>query len=212
MDVRIQELVDYTMEKLGLGNYYLHSYDLDRQVSNQNQTVYSLEMEWLPEHIKTWDDEDEVPEGTASISISIDSKRFNSIIFVGGKSYSDNPVLQEKIINWIEQETGLTYEEDFVFGQDEGDRLSFNRIINGLEIRPREWVEIQFDKAGQLVFYSLYGSFMDKPKISKELYTLNLQKAEPLAKKQFQQWDFPSNEQQRFVSMYGIEEVYIRRS
>lgn len=167
-------------------------------------------MEWLPEHIKTWDDEDEVPEGTASISISIDSKRFNSIIFVGGKSYSDNPVLQEKIINWIEQETGLTYEEDFVFGQDEGDRLSFNRIINGLEIRPREWVEIEFDKAGQLVFYSLYGSFMDKPKISKELYTLNLQKAEPLAKKQFQQWDFPSNEQQRFVYMYGIEEVYIR--
>lgn len=79
-----------------------------------------------------------------------------------------------------------------------------------MEIRKREWVEIEFDKAGQLVFYSLYGSFMDKPKISKELYTLNLQKAEPLAKKQFQQWDFPSNEQQRFVSMYGIEEVYIR--
>ncbi len=61
MDARIQELVDYTMEKLGLGNYYLHSYDVDRQVSNLNQTVYSLEMDWLPEHIKTWDDEDEVP-------------------------------------------------------------------------------------------------------------------------------------------------------
>lgn len=161
MEARIQELVDYTMEKLGLGNYYLHSYYLDRQVSNQNQTVYSLEMDWLPEHFKTWDDED--AEGAASISISIDSKRFNSIIFVGGKSYLDNPVLQvkdqEEIINWIEQETGLTYEEDFVFGQDEGDRLSFNRIINGLEIRPKEWVEIEFDKAGQLVFYSLFWEF-----------------------------------------------------
>ncbi len=63
-------------------------------------------------------------QGTASISISIDSKRFNSIIFVGGKSYLDNPVLQvkdqEEIINWIEQETGLTYEEDLYLGKMRG--------------------------------------------------------------------------------------------
>ncbi|MDL0437016.1 hypothetical protein QQB53_14610, partial [Niallia sp. SS-2023] len=77
MDARIQALVDYTKEKLSLGNYYLYSCDLDRKVTNQNKTVYSLEMEWLPEHIKAYDEEDEVPEGTASVSIYMDSRKFN---------------------------------------------------------------------------------------------------------------------------------------
>ncbi|MCM3031782.1 hypothetical protein SFC55_05920 [Niallia taxi] len=214
MDARIQALVDYTKEKLSLGNYYLYSCDLDRKVTNQNKTVYSLEMEWLPEHIKAYDEEDEVPEGTASVSISIDTKRFNSIIFVGGKSYLDKPVLQVKnkkeIIRWIERESGLTYEEDFISWQEDEDKLSFIRIIDGLEIRPKEWMEIEFDEAGQLVFYSVYGSFIDKLVIRNEPYTLNLHKAEHLVKKQFQQWDFSAMEQQRIVPAYAIEEVYIR--
>ncbi|RVT61624.1 hypothetical protein [Niallia taxi] len=214
MDARLQELVDYTQEKLGLENYYLHSHDLDRSVSNQNKTLYTLEMEWLPEHIKAYDEEDEVPEGVASISIYIDSRKFNSIIFVGGKSYLNKPILQVKdkagIIKWIEAETGLTYEEDFVFWREEETRLSFKRIIIGVEISPTEWIDIEFDEEGNLVFFSMYGDFMNKLLVKEELYTLDLHKAEQITKQQFQQWDFPVDEQKRIVRAYAIEEIYIR--
>lgn len=214
MDARLQELVDYTQEKLGLQNYYLHSHDLDRSVSNQNKTLYTLEMEWLPEHIKAYDEEDEVPEGVASISIFIDSRKFNSILFVGGKSYLNKPILQVKdkaeIIRWIEAETGLTYEENFIFWKEEETRLSFKRIINGVEISPTEWIDIEFDEEGNLVFFSMYGDFMNKLPVKEELYTLDLHKAEQITKQQFQQWDFPVDEQKQIVSAYAIEEIYIR--
>ncbi|TRZ36777.1 hypothetical protein CEQ21_14785 [Niallia circulans] len=214
MDARLRELVDYTKETLGLENYYLHSHDLDRSVSNQNKTMYTLEMEWLPEHITAYDEEDEVPSGTAAISLYIDSRKFNSIIFVGGKSYLNKPILQVTdkagIIRWIETETGLTYEQDFVFWKEEDARLSFKRIINGLEISPIEWIDIEFDEEGNLVFFNMYGDFMNKLPVKEEIYTLDLHKAEQITKQQFQHWDFPFDEQKRIVTAYAIEEVYIR--
>lgn len=214
MDARIQALVDYTKEKLSLGNYYLYSCDLDRKVTNQNKTVYSLEMEWRPEHIKAYDEEDEVPEGTASVSIYMDSRKFNSIIFVGGKSFLNKPILHVKdkagIIDWLEAETGLTYEKDFVFWKEEEDRLSFKRIINGVQISPIECIDIEFDEDGSLVFFSMYGDFINKLPVKEEIYTLDLHKAEHIAKQQFQQWDFPLDEQKQIISLYGLEEIYIR--
>lgn len=214
MDARLQELVDYTKEKLGLGNYYLEEYYLRRHVSSTLKTVYTLEMEWFPKHIIARTEDDEVPDGTASVSIFIDSKKLKNIMFIGGKSFLEKPLLENRdkqtTIHWIEQETGMSFKEDFILWKKEERSLSFTKAINGVEVHPREWVELEFDEAGELVTYWMYGDLTEKTSASKENYTLNLQNAEPYIRKHFGLWDFPIDELEQLIRAYTIEEVYIR--
>lgn len=48
MDVRIQELIDFTKTKFGLDNYYLQRHQFYRSVNIFNETDYILSMEWFP--------------------------------------------------------------------------------------------------------------------------------------------------------------------
>lgn len=70
-DVRIKELVEFAKKKFGLNNYYLQEYQFHRSVNFFNETVYTLSMEWFPNHAVQEDGSN--PEGTASIEIDIKS-------------------------------------------------------------------------------------------------------------------------------------------
>ena len=50
MDIRIKELVELTRKKFGLSNYYLQEHQFYRSVNEFNETVYTLSMEWFPDH------------------------------------------------------------------------------------------------------------------------------------------------------------------
>jgi len=87
MELRLLGLVDSTKIKFGLENYYLKRYELYRKVNIFNETIYSFCMEWFPIHYSVHEEKDYNPEGTAVIEIDVNSGRFNSVIFVGGKSF-----------------------------------------------------------------------------------------------------------------------------
>ena len=210
MDTRVQELVEYTINKFGLNQYYLENYYFNRTVNSFNETVYTLAMEFFPNHAEK-DDDDLNPDGTVCIEINIENRKFTSVIFVMGKSYTENGVVyngeMEEIIEWVENETGLTYGKHFQIHKEEKGEVYFKACINSISVSPSGWINIKFNEEGKLTLFSVFGEF---PSIEvAEEFSLNLDKIDHLKKEQIKLINFPSYEEKKLYSIYAVEEIYI---
>ncbi|MGQ4666871.1 hypothetical protein ACUIJN_13765 [Metabacillus halosaccharovorans] len=214
MDARIKELIVRTKEKFGLRNYYLQTYEIYRRVNFFSDTVYTLCMEWFPNH-ESVDDDGSNPDGTAVIEIDIHTKRFTSAIFVRGKTYAHNGVsfanlTNDDMIKWIEQETGLVYEKQFKLYKEEERELHFMECIDGISVSPSGYIEVHYDEEGKLTFFSNHGHYPSKEMVLIENYSLTFEKIEQLAHKQLRLLEYPSYEQKRLFPLFAVEEIYIR--
>lgn len=213
LDGRIQELIDYTYIKLGLENYILQRHKLYRKVNFQNETIYTLSMEWFPKNV-TELDEDLNPVGTAVVELRIDNRKFESIIFVDGKSYADSLTFSNvglgQVVNWIEQETGLKNGAQFRLVEEKTGEYRFQECYHGVPVSPSGYIEIKFDDEGRLIFYSVFGSFPSAQLFNMEEFTLSLNDVEEIAAEQVKRIDFPSYEKKQLIPIYALEEIYIR--
>lgn len=212
MDRRIKEIVNALKVKFGLDSYDLARYNLGRSVNIFNETLYTLSTEWIPQHIPIPEDGLN-PDGTAVIELDVNSRKVKSVIFVGGKSYAKSVLFdhfdRNAIIQWIEQVTGLTYQQQFRL-QEEGEReLLFRECIDGIDVSPSGMIEVNFDAEGKLTMFTVHGQFPSKEQIRKETYSLSLDKMDPVAKAQLQLIEFPVEEQQQLIPIYGLEEIYV---
>ncbi len=212
MDIRIKELLDTTQQKYGLDNYYLHSHEIYRDVTILGETNYFLSMEWFPAHMKEWKG-DYNPEGTAVITIDLQSRNYKSVIFVGGKTYANGTPFQNVdfngVIRWIEAEARVVYGKQFHLEKEQIGEYHFIEKIGSIPVTPGGRIELRFDAEGRLVFYSVYGQFPSSSLVHKENYTLTLQTIEPQARKQLQLIEYPVYETKQLLTIYGIEEIYI---
>ena len=213
MDTRIKELINYTKSKFGLDNYDLHTQSLRRSVNIFNETIYTLGMEWFPSHIGAREEDGSNPEGTASIDIDVHTRQFKSVIFVGGKSYADGTKFRNldknDIIKWIENETGLRYGKQFQLIKDEKREFRFKECINGVAVSPSGMIEVKFDKEGKLTWFSVNGHFPMKDRVKEETFTLTLENVDSIAHQQLKLIEFPSDEEQKLIPVYAIEEIYV---
>ncbi|MCM3764926.1 hypothetical protein [Neobacillus niacini] len=214
MDRRIQELIEFTKIKFGLSNYYLQRHRLYRNVNIFNETSYTLSMEWFPKHETVHEDDDSNPEGTASIEINVNTRKFESAIFVLGKTYAKDGITfanldTKAIIKWIEQETGLKYGKQFQLHKEEEGELQFIGCYNGVPFSPSGSIEVKFDLEGKLTSFSAYGQFPVREWIREENYSLSLGKIEHIARGQLKLLHFPSFEQERLIPIYALEEIYV---
>lgn len=214
MDKRIQDLVDRTREKFGLDSYYLQSHSLNRNVDIFNDTSYILSMEWFPNHITELEDDDLNPDGTAVIEIDINSHKFKSVIFVMDETHANNGVSfanldTNDIIKWIEQETGLIYGKQFQIDQKEEGELHFKESINGVAVSPSGSIDIEFNKEGKLTLFAVDGQFASKDMVKEETYTLSLEEVKHLLMEQLKLVEFPSDELEKRIPVYVVDEIYI---
>lgn len=209
----MQELIDHTKNKFGLHSYYLANNQFFRRVNTFNETIYTLSMEWYPNHVVKLED-DLNPEGTASIEINLNQNKIENVIFVNGKSYAENGIIfshsdKENIIKWIENETALTYGEQFRLEKEDEGELIFKACVNGVSIFPPGSIELKFDNEGKLTCFSIFGQFPTKEQVKEEKYTLSLDQVQPLAMKQLKFIEMPSFEQNQLLPIYAIEEVFV---
>ncbi|GIP33564.1 hypothetical protein [Paenibacillus sp. J2TS4] len=214
MNSRTQQLIDFTKAKFGLDNYYLQRHRFDREITPANETVYTLSMEWFPNHAAGQEEEDLNPEGTAVIEIEVNRPKVKSVIFVMGKTYAQNGIVfpnrnTQEIIQWVEAETGLTYGKQFQLRKEEEGELQFAECFEGIAVSPSGFIEVKWNPQGQLTSFSVYGQFPFPKSVKQEIYTLSLDKAEPLAKEQFKLVNFPSYEQNQWVPVYAVEEIFV---
>ena len=74
---------------------------------------------------------------------------------------------------------------------------------------PGFMITVKFDEMGKLTSYSRYGTAPRQEDVEKSTFTLTLEEIEPLVKKQLQLVNFPSELENRFVSAYAMEEVFV---
>lgn len=173
-------------------------------------------MEWLPNHIKNWDDETYNPEGTVCIEIDIHSRKTKRAIFSKGISSVDGMTFdlnnRDEIIKWIEKETGLNYGRQFKFWKEEERELHFKECIDGVAVSPSGNIEVKLDTEGRLILFSIYGQFPSEKLVKREKYLLSLEQIEKLAEEQFKLFEFPVIEQKKLVPVFAIEEIYIKNN
>lgn len=215
MDSRVQELADLAKEKFGLGNYYLARHHFYRSVHYINDTVYTVSMEWFPNHVTEPQDDESNPEGAAGIEINIQTHRVERAIFVRGQTYAKDGVLfatldRASIIEWVERETGLKYGEQFDIQKESEGELQFRGCFNGVALSPGGSIDVKYNHDGMLTSFFIDGHFPTKEMVKEEKFSLTLEQIEHLTKKQLQFIEAPLYKQKRFVSFYGIEEIYVK--
>ena len=214
VDRRIQELIEFTKVKFGLDNYYLQHHSISRNVNIFNDTNYTLCMEWFPNHVTEQEDDGSNPEGTAIIETNVATRKFESAIFVMGKTYAKDGITfanlgTNEIIKWIERETGLIYGKQFQLHKEEEGELLFTECIDGVSLSPSGFIDVKFNGEGKLTSFSIHGQCPSKEMIKEETYTLSFKAVEHLAKKQLKLVEFPSYEHKKLFPVYAVEEIYV---
>jgi len=213
MEQKIQALITATKEKFGLTNYYLHTSSFRRSLDIFEDTTYILTTEWLPSHAKKVEEDDLNPPGTAIIDINVHTGQLKSILFVDNKSFAEKNIIvstsTKDIIQWVEEETGLTYNEQFQLVEEGNGRLFFKECFMGIPVSPSGSIEIKYNQAGQLTLFSAIGQFPPKNKFKQDVPALSLEKVADLSKKQIKLIEFPLEKQKQILPFYGLEEIYI---
>ncbi|MBH0174245.1 hypothetical protein IHV09_11790 [Fictibacillus sp. 23RED33] len=140
--------------------------------------------------------------------------KLNNAIFVMGETYARDGIQfaggTEEVIKWIKQETGLTHNEQFQIHKETKYEIEFRSSIDNTPISPSGMIEVKWNDKRQLTFFSVHGEFPTGHTVKCESYTLSLEKAKHIAKKQLKRIEFPSFEQKKLFAVYAVEEIYIR--
>ncbi|GKU76066.1 hypothetical protein [Paenibacillus sp. L3-i20] len=217
MEKWIEKHIKDAENKFALDDYRFHSYSLHRSGSSANETIYTLSLEWFPNHAPVVnEDEGSNPTGTAVIRINLNTNLYDSVIFVQGESFAgENGVTfslndEAEIIRWIERETGMKHGSQFERDTRGKDKPGFRyrSIYNGIRTSPSGSISIELDQEGKLVFYSVIGPFPMVETISEDQFTLTFKEVEPLILEQLQLTEFPITNKKKWVSAYGLEEFY----
>lgn len=140
-------------------------------------------MEWFPKHATEPTDDDSNPEGAAVIEINVATRKFESVIFVMGKTFAKDRVMfadldTKTIIKWIECETGLTYRKQFQLHKESEGELHFKECYEGVAVSPSGFIDVKFNQEGKLTSFSVHGQFPSKEMVKEETYTLTLEAVE----------------------------------
>ncbi|GGJ82423.1 hypothetical protein GCM10007063_01140 [Lentibacillus kapialis] len=211
MDKQLQAAVDYARDSLGLHDHQLKRYQFFRDKNHFNETNFILNMEWHP--IGNADDALN-PAGTAVVDINFYTKAVRLVEFIGGVNNADSSLYpsstaKEDVIEWIEEMTGLTFGRQFLIAHEKEQVLKFAAAVDNIPVSPSGMIRVEFNKDGLLTVFSIDGEFPDEAQIEWEPFALTPDKYEPFAKIQCQLWRLPDQEQEKWLSVYGIEEVFL---
>lgn len=214
MSERLEKFIGLAKSKFGLKNYRLHTHDISRHVNEFKETEYVLAMEFFPPHVEGPLADGSNPPGTAVIEMDVQRKMFNQVIFVEGKSFAEDGVAfpnldTNRMIQWIEKETGLTYDHDFFLVKSEERKLYFEARCNGLPVYPLASIEIELDENGRLILFSIDGSFPKGKRVKTEKFHLSLETLADIAKQQIQLVEFPLHSNNKILPFYSLEEIFI---
>lgn len=213
MDERLQRIADEAQVKFGLDAYRLERYFIYKERDSTGIAVYNFNMEWFPKELNEPIDEDYNPVGTAIVEYAIQKQHFSSVSFVQGETFSTKTHFPNQTVDevaaWLEEETGLIYEQDFKLTEANVNGFQFKSDVDGIHITPSCMIEVEFDDTGKLTSYHSYGTIPSQELVEKSKLTLTLEEIEPIVKKQLQLVKFPSETEKRFVSVYAMDEVYV---
>lgn len=213
MDARLQKIIEGTQEKFGLENYQLGTSEIYKERDIKGKAFYNFTMEWYPLESAESLEEDLNPDGTAIIEYHIQKEQFNSVTFVQGMSFSTVTQFPNKSVEevsaWLVEECGATFLSAFKLVEERANYFRFESGIEGIRMSPNFVIEVTHDDNGKLTSYHRSGLNPVAEQIEKSSFTLTLEEIEPLVKNQLQLVQYPSEVENRFKSIYAMEEVFV---
>ncbi|MFD1361379.1 hypothetical protein [Lentibacillus salinarum] len=214
MNKQLLDVVDYTRETLGLHNYQLERYYFFREKTLLNETMYSVSMEWFPNDAEMTTENELNPEGTAVVDVDFHTKAIRRLMFIGDVNRADHNVYptseaKEEAIEWIEDMTGLVFGRQFLIAREEEQVLQFGAAVDNIPVSPGGIIRTTFNDDGVLTDFYIDGDFPNEEQIRWEPFALTPDKYEPVAEAQCKLLTLPDQEQEKWVPVYGIEEVFL---
>ncbi|WLV24334.1 hypothetical protein QR721_11925 [Aciduricibacillus chroicocephali] len=208
MDERIQELIDHTQKLCGLGAYTLKSH----HIFHNAQDGYIFSTEWQPNEDET-EKTNSNPPGTAVIGIDFHTKTLKSLVLVKDVSYIETGILpgndRDQLLDWIEEETEMTYGRQFQLIKEDKNRFEFRASIDNLPVAPTGKIDIKFNDKGQLVLFSVHGLFPDESDMAWEPFSLTSEDTESFARDSLTLVDIPVEKKMAWIPVYSFEEQFI---
>lgn len=212
MNKQLQQLADDLVEKFGLAHYQLETAACHIETNFSGETHYICDLEFFPNETKN-QIEDYNPPGTAIISYNITTEKLVSILFVNGQSFSTKTIFHKQsvkeVAKWIEEETGYRYGDDFTAFDTLDNGYLFKAEINGYDSTPDGFIEVEFDDVGKLTSFRISNEKVFTVNQQPETFTRTIEDVIPMMKDFVKLEQFPDEEQQRFVSVYTAEEIYV---
>ncbi|MBE1554325.1 hypothetical protein [Sporosarcina limicola] len=213
MDERLQKIVDKTRGKFGLEASKFEDYSILKVRDNMGDAFYIFNMKWFPNEVTELVEEGTTPLGTAFISYLIQQEKYKSISFASAESsftrtHFPNKTAHE-VIEWLEEETGLTSGEDFKLTEANANEFYFESEIDGIPLSPSCTIKVAFDDVGKLTSFHWDGTLPSHEQVEKSEFSLTLEEIEPIVKMQLQLVEFPSEARGSFVPVYAMDEVYV---
>ncbi|ALX49688.1 hypothetical protein AOX59_14585 [Lentibacillus amyloliquefaciens] len=213
MAEEFQTVVDDIRESLSLNNHKLKRHHFFREKNHFNETTYILSMEWFPENSNIATD-DYNPEGTAVVDVNFHTKEIKQILFVNNVNSADHSVypssvVKEDVIDWIEDMTALTFGRQFLIAQEDEQKLVFRAAVDNIPVSPSGMIRVEFNENGLLTLFSIDGEFPTEEQIEWEPFALTPDTYEPVAETQCQLLELPSQEQEKWLPVYGMEELFL---
>lgn len=213
MNSKVKERMEQIKERYGLDKYRFHSYDIYRYVTAHCETEYILSTEWIPDHEEGVRDGETLPEGAAVVEVNLHSDKLKRLVFVEGKSFAEptgiNPEEIEEVISWIEEQTGLIHNQQFHLKSQSGSSYVFQECLNGVRVYGGGTIEVTFNSEGELVLFSVTGSYPDEDLVQKEPFTLQLEEVLDIAYEQFQYFEYPMIKRKQWIPLYGLKEAVL---
>src|SRR5690625_3608418 len=219
MDERIQQLVDEVKQQFKLEDYFLKRYHIFHESREAGQAVYVFSMEWFPNdmnHEKADNDEEDLnPDGTVVIEIDFHSEALYRLVFVGGVSHPQAKDLfpspgKAKVIDWVEEITDLVFGKQFKIDSAKDNAFRFSAAVDHIPVAPPGTIQVEFNNSDELTLFSIDGFFPVENKVAWEPFSLLPENLEHLFKQQLKLIDIPLEEEERWLPIYGIDEIYVR--
>ncbi|MFC0189370.1 hypothetical protein ACFFJY_13785 [Fictibacillus aquaticus] len=201
----IEELIEKARKTARLDKHHLFSWEIYRKKDALYQTRYLLSMEWFPLGIHKRKKGDLNPSGTAAVEIDMHTKQFNHIIFTESQG---SRLKADDVEQWILEVTGL-HTSQFTCTSKNEEKFEYSACVNGIPVYPGGTIMVEKDAQGNVILFSKSGFFPNDSEAVEEEFTLKAENLSDVFYEQLKFYDFPSQKCNRWIPLYGVEEVFV---
>lgn len=215
MNQQVEQLIEDTKNKWHLSNYTLESHTFFQEKTDTNKPGFVLSVTWKPSNSTSNDNTEEVTElSTINIDLDLDSGNVRRLLFSNYHNNLDESLFPnqedtEAIIEWVETQSGLEFGRQFTLIDQSDAELTFQASVDNISVFPSASIQIKFNEEGKLVQFSVDGVFPDESQLYWEPFALTSDITNPIAEKQIQLIEIPSEEKEAWIPIFVVSSVFL---
>src|SRR5699024_12464313 len=114
------------------------------------------------------------------------------------------------VIDCVAVITQLVIGKQFIIHMSRYNAFRVSSAVYHIPVAPPGTIQVEFNNSDELTLFSIDGFFPVENKVAWEPFSLLPENLEHLFKQQLKLIDIPLEEEERWLPIYGIDEIYVR--